>query len=160
MRSVSCCWMIGLAFAAAGCDVVLGTEDLFACETCEGGSGGSGANASTSSSTGTGNTSTGATGSSTGTGTGCFDVTVTVSSPNLEVKLEGPQDLDFTGTQTACINAGSNFFEARCEDGENKGDSVSVTWGNAACADGSTCTFTLAEPQVFTVALTDAGACP
>lgn len=130
----------------AGCAQVLGTGNYEPCE--EGECGGAGAGQS-------GGNGSGADSSS----GGCFDLTITVD-PQVEVKLETAQDLDFgAGTTTQCVNAGQVVLEARCADGELKGDSVSVDWGNPECTPGPSCDFTLSEDTTLVVTAT-AGACP
>ncbi|NUO49403.1 MAG: hypothetical protein HOV80_11160 [Polyangiaceae bacterium] len=155
--------LLVVASVPAGCEAVLGTDDLFACEdeTCPegGGGGGNAPSTSTSTGTGTGSTSTAVSGS-TGTGTACFNVTMNVSG-NVEVKVEGPQDIDFNaGSMTVCLFAGATPLHAECADGENKGDPASVVWGNPSCADGSICSLDLQKPETFTVSLVDAASCP
>jgi len=150
------------AVVGIGCAQVFDIDDLFPCEVefCPGGGGAGGGDGGAAPSTST-STSTSTTTSSTGGGTPCFDVTVT-APVGVEVKLEGPQDLDFTAgaMTTHCVFAGPTLLEAECADGENKGDPISVTWGNPLCVEGTSCTFTLAQPETFALVLSSGAVCP
>lgn len=143
-----------LLVAGLGCAEVIGTADLCDEETCEGGGGsggGTGSTTGTGSSTGSGSTGT----------AGCVDLTVDVVA-SVEVKLEGGPDVDWSagGLATQCIPPGNIQLRAECAEGENKGEPVMVEWGNAICPAATTCSFALAQPTTFDVALAGGASCP
>ncbi len=122
----------------AGCANVIGTSDYEPCEAESCPAGGAGAG--------------GAAGGAGGSGPSCFNVTMNVSG-SVKVHIETPDvDFDSESPGPICLPAGSITANAECDQGGGDDPPVVVSWGNDLCSvDAASCTFTLLDPETFTV---------